>query len=259
MIPCSDDTTSAATIRKFRHYFRDMGVPVRLRTDGGPQFTSRDFAAFLDRWGVRHVVSSPHYPQSNGHAEAAVKSVKHLILKVAPSGNIDCENFDRGLLELRNTPNYTGRSPAQVLYGHPQSFLEKWQTQTELCDRRAAKRAQDVERNYNAHAHPLPKLKINDQVRIQDPISLRWDKVGTIIGIGKSRDYHVRLASGRIWWRNRRFLHPVHFPTDSPPGLNEQAAHPEDPAPRRSERIKQKQSAQDLAMSVKGEGRCGLA
>ncbi|KAG0725569.1 hypothetical protein GWK47_038385 [Chionoecetes opilio] len=133
VVPCGSDTMSAATIRQFRYYFRDVGVPVRLRTDRGPQLTSRDFAAFLDRWGVRHMVSSPHYPQSNGHAEAA-------------------------------------------------SFLMEWQTKTEICGRRAANRAQDVVTCYNAHARPLPRLKINEQVRIQDPTSLRWDKVGTIMG-----------------------------------------------------------------------------
>lgn len=79
---------------------------LRLQTDGGPRFTSRELCDFMDRWGVRHVISSPHYPQSNGHAEAAVKSVKHLIMKVAPSGNTDCEEFYRGLLELHNTPNF---------------------------------------------------------------------------------------------------------------------------------------------------------
>ena len=117
--PCGRDTTAAATIRQFRYYFRDVGVPVRLRNDGRSQFTSREFASFLDRWRVWHVISSPHYPQSNGHAEAAVKAVKHLIMKVAPSGNIDCEEFHRALYEHRNTPTHTERSPAQVLYGHP--------------------------------------------------------------------------------------------------------------------------------------------
>ncbi len=38
---------------------------------------------------------TPHYLQSNGHGNATVKSVKKLIQKVAPSGNIDCEEFDR--------------------------------------------------------------------------------------------------------------------------------------------------------------------
>ncbi|XP_037779426.1 uncharacterized protein LOC119575967 [Penaeus monodon] len=67
VVPCSSDTTSAATIRYFRHLFRDLCIPVRLRTDCGPQFTSREFAIFLERWGVRHYKSTPHYPESKKH------------------------------------------------------------------------------------------------------------------------------------------------------------------------------------------------
>lgn len=62
----------------------------------------------MGRWGVHHVITSPHYPQSNGHAEAVVKTVKHLILKVAPTGNIDSEEFNQSLLEFLNTPTFTG-------------------------------------------------------------------------------------------------------------------------------------------------------
>nr|XP_027212148.1 uncharacterized protein K02A2.6-like [Penaeus vannamei] len=172
--PCGQDTTATKVMRMFCRYFREVGVPVRLRTDGGPPFTSEEFRRFTERWGVHHLVTSPHYPQSNGHAEAAVKSVKYLILKTAPDGNIDCEAFDRGLLELRNTPTPAGRSPAQIL------------------------------------------LSVGQRVRIQDHKSLRWDKVGVVMGCGRSRQYEVRLPSGRVWWRNRRHLRPVPVPSVNP-------------------------------------------
>ena len=223
---CGSDTTTTATIAFFRKFFRDLGVPVRLRSDGGPQFASREFADFLHRWGVRHEMSSPHYPQSNGHAEAAVKAVKYLIMKVAPTGTLN-EDFDRGLLELRNTPRQDGRSPAQVLYGRPlrslipahsASFASKWQAKTEVCERRAAARSKDVRLRYDSHAKPLPPLRLGDQVRIQDPTTKRWDKVATVMGVGKSRDYLVRTMSGRVLWRNRRFLLKIPAPTDIPKG-----------------------------------------
>ena len=52
VVKCGNDTTTSATIRHFCHIFRDLGVPVRLRTDGGPQFTSQAFEEFSQRWGV---------------------------------------------------------------------------------------------------------------------------------------------------------------------------------------------------------------
>ncbi|XP_066967170.1 uncharacterized protein [Macrobrachium rosenbergii] len=69
-----------------------------LSADGRPQLTSCEFRDFMERWGVHHLVTSPHYTQSSGHAEVIVKAVKHLILKTAPSCNNDCEDFDCGLL-----------------------------------------------------------------------------------------------------------------------------------------------------------------
>ena len=176
---------------------------MRLRTDGGPQFASKEFRDFLHRWGVRHEMSSPHYPQSNGHAESAVKAVKHLVMKVAPSGKLG-EEFDRGLLELRNTPRRDGRSPAQVLYGRPlrslvpahsTSFASKWQERVEDCERRAAARAEGVKQQYDSHAKLLPPLRLGAHVRIQDPVNKRWDTVAIVMGRGRSRDYQVRSTS----------------------------------------------------------------
>ncbi|XP_064080641.1 uncharacterized protein LOC135197509 [Macrobrachium nipponense] len=242
------NTTAEATTRHFSHIFRDLGVPVRLMTDGGPQFTSSEFKNFLGRWGVQHVMSTPHYPQSNGHAEASCKEGQNnFILKVAPSGNIDTEDFDRGLLEIRNTPNYAGRSPAQILYGqalrscvpaHASSFKQEWQAKAEEYDRRVASCSQAAKIRYDSHAPPPPfwhHLKLDDNVRIQDSISKRWDKTGVIMGIGKSRDYYVKLPSGRILWRNRRFLRPVHLPNSQLRDEMQQYPKKKDVAPATSQ------------------------
>ncbi|XP_045105474.1 uncharacterized protein LOC123500985 [Portunus trituberculatus] len=178
-----------------------------------------------------------------------------------------------GLLELRNSPNYTGRSPSQHLYGHPlrscvpahpESFSADWQTKTEECDRRAAARAEQVQAHYDQHARPLPKLCIGATVRIQDPVSLRWDKVGVVMGCSRNREYDVRLPSGRVWRRNRRLLRPLPPHGDDPPHhipvvpcsdeKSSSALLAVPVAPRRSQRLMGKSSARDSATSVRGEG-----
>ncbi|XP_042857772.1 uncharacterized protein K02A2.6-like [Penaeus japonicus] len=166
IIQCGTDTTARTTIRFFRHLFRDLGVPERVRTDGGPQFTSQEFAAFLERWGVCHIMSTPHYPQSNGHAEAAVKKVKYFTLKTVPTGNIDHEAFERGLLELCYTLNFAGCS-AQIFFGHSlhscvpahaKSFTKEWQSRAESCECCADECAKDVETRYNKPSKQDPEL-----------------------------------------------------------------------------------------------------
>ncbi|XP_045124791.1 uncharacterized protein LOC123512439 [Portunus trituberculatus] len=151
-------------------------------------------------------------------------------MKAVPSGSIDCEAFDHGLLELRNTPNHTGRSPAQLLYGHPlrtcvpahpAAYKMEWQPDKEDCDLRATQREQDVASRYNQHARSLPALAVNEQVRLQNPRTKRWDQVGTVMAYHEPRQYDVRVPCGRVLRRNRRFLRPdiaLGTPQDTPLG-----------------------------------------
>ena len=188
-----------------------------LRADGGPQFTARRTREFLKRWGVSLVLSSPHYPQSNGHAEAGVKSVKRLIMKTTQHGDLDGDDFARGLLELRNTPGEHGRSPAQILFGHPlqssvpahrRAFAAEWQTAAEKCERSRARTAENVRDRYDSTAKPLCGIRVGVNVDVQDTRTGQWDRTGVIIGIGDHRDYLVKMPSGRVLWRNRHFLRP---------------------------------------------------
>ena len=238
------DPSSRQVIRSIRKIFSDTGVPIKLRSDGGSQFTSHDFKALLKRWGVNHVMSTPHYPQSNGLAEAAVKAMKHLLAKTSPSADIDHDDFQRGLLEWRNTPRADGRSPAQMLFGqsmrtcvpaHHKSFSPIWHELAEECDRKAADIRKYSEKYYNAHANPLKPMKIGTKVRIQNTTNKLWTHVGVIVGVGRNRDYLVKLESGRIWWRNRRFLRVDHSSSEFQ--LKSVDKKPEQSTPRRSKRV----------------------
>ena len=89
-------------------------IPDTMVTDNGPQFTSAEFAVFAKTWMFEHVTSSPRYPQSNGKAENAVKTVKRLFTKCKESGQSEY----LALLDWRNTPSEGfGSSPAQRLMG----------------------------------------------------------------------------------------------------------------------------------------------
>ena len=214
---CPRTASADHLTRQLRMLFAQTGVPSVLRSDGGPQFASSTLRRFLQRWDVRHEMSSPHYPRSNGHAEACVKTVKKLVLAALVSGRLDDDQLDRGLLELRNTPRADGRSPAQVLFGHPLrsgvpshhgAFGPEWQKAAAVCDEKAAETQEKAVRYHDASACQLSQLKIGSRVDLQDPTTGRWDRVGMIVGIGQRRTYLVRTASGRVLWRNRRYLRP---------------------------------------------------
>lgn len=68
---------------------------------------------------MEHCVTFLYNPQANGHAEAAMKVIQKLINTTTKDGRLDDDDFAHGLLELRNNPRADGRSPSQVLFGHP--------------------------------------------------------------------------------------------------------------------------------------------
>lgn len=78
-------TTSGVT-RVMHIMFSRCDVPDCVITDNGLQFASSEFATFAQHWGFEHVTSSPIYPQSNGKAKNAVKTVKMLFSKCQDSG-----------------------------------------------------------------------------------------------------------------------------------------------------------------------------
>ena len=156
--------------------------------------------------------------------------------------------FRQALLEWRNTPDASGRSPAQKLYGQPlqsfvfahsSSFAPEWQLQADIADSRAQSLSAGAEHSFNKSSWSLKKLQIGPPVDVQDVRTKRWSQRGVIVAIGKHRDYFVKLPSGRVYWRNRRFLRqfvpPVAVATTSPASPASQAPT----QPQRSTRARQ--------------------
>ena len=224
-----------------RSIFCRVGVPDTIWTDGGPQFTSSSFRLFNEKWGIIHHKSSPHYPQANGRAEAAVKSAKKLLRRCWDdlTGQLDDEKWTRGVLQHRNTPGPSGRSPAQVVFGRPmrdtipahrRNFAPEWQRAAEDAEAQAASYQEKVEVAYNQTARDLPELSVGNQVAVQDHRTGRWDRYGVIADVGPYRRYYVRLAGGRVLVRNRRHIRRRygHATPDPSPAAEDRRGAPSD-------------------------------
>ena len=73
-------TTSQHTIDALRSLFSHYGLPEQLASDNGPQFTSAEFAQFLKDHGIKHILSAPYHPSSNGLAERFVRTFKRAMI-----------------------------------------------------------------------------------------------------------------------------------------------------------------------------------
>ena len=74
---------------------------------------------FFRKWWVSTRVSSAHYPQSNGRAEAAVKTTKRVLRgNIGANGSLDNDKASLALLQYLNTPLWDiDKSPAQLATG----------------------------------------------------------------------------------------------------------------------------------------------
>lgn len=58
------------------------GARPRIITDNGPQFVAREFHEYIRISGMRHIRTSPYYPQSNGKIERWHSSLKRECIRV---------------------------------------------------------------------------------------------------------------------------------------------------------------------------------
>ena len=103
-------TASETTIAKLR---TTHGIPEQLVSDNATGFTSTDFKdEFMRQNGIKHILTSPYHPSSNGLAERAVQTFKSAVTKLEGPMEVRLSKF---LFKYRVTPHtITGVSPAQL-------------------------------------------------------------------------------------------------------------------------------------------------
>ena len=168
----------------------------------------------VNKWGIVHTMSSPGHHQSNGKAEAAVKTVKHMMYKCLQDGTDVYET----LLELRNTlqqDTITGLSPAQLMFGQltrtrlpavtNQPVNKK---QSAVAQKRHTRRQQTVRQSNNRRARDLVPLQTRQPVYYQHLEGQRWRK-GTVQSQKNERSYIIEDDTGGVYQRNRVHIRPT--------------------------------------------------
>lgn len=94
--------TSAEVIVHMKSAFTRHRIPEQVISDNGPQYASEEFSEFAREYQFIHITSSPLYPQRNGEAERAVKTIKGFLKEGDPY---------LALLMYRTTPLRIGYTP----------------------------------------------------------------------------------------------------------------------------------------------------
>ena len=75
--------TTSGVCKSLKSMFSRYGIPDKLVSDNGPQFSSAEFTKFAKDWGLQHLTSSPRYP----HA-------------VKRKGRKQCQNNEEAILKM---------------------------------------------------------------------------------------------------------------------------------------------------------------
>ena len=176
--------TSRSFVGHLRTWFNLLGWPQSIGSDGGPQFRGY-FVQFCTGNGIKHELSAPYNPRSNGLAELGVKIVKSILIKCLVEG----KDVQHALYEWRNAPRAHGFSPTQLMFGRSQnmllfqpsgalepiSFTEAAEAKDKHFDSQKAA--------YNRDKIELKMLAPDEKVRVQCEKTGFWDKISTVLEV----------------------------------------------------------------------------
>ena len=99
-----------------------FGVPARVTSDRGTQFTSSTWSSLCEKLGVEHILTTAYHPQANGMVERSHRQLKNALrARLAASDWPD--HLPWVLLGLRSAPKEeSGISSAELVLGQPLSL-----------------------------------------------------------------------------------------------------------------------------------------
>ena len=115
--------TAQSAVKFFRSIVCRFGIPNRIITDNGTQFTSRTFMQYVQDLGAKVCFASVAHPRSNGQAERANAEVLRGLKtrtfdRLHKCGRNWIEELPVVLWSIRTTPNRaTGQTPFALVYG----------------------------------------------------------------------------------------------------------------------------------------------
>nr|CAE03705.3 OSJNBb0034G17.13 [Oryza sativa Japonica Group] len=211
-----------------------FGVPNRIITDNGTQFTSELFGDYCEDMGIKLCFASPAHPRSNGQVERAnaeiLKGLKTKTFNILKKhGDSWIEELPAVLWANRTTPSRaTGETPFFLVYGaeavlpfeltlrSPRATMYCEADQDQLCRddldyleerrRRAALRAaryqQSLRRYHQRHVRAR-SLCVDDLVlrRVQtraglSKLSPMWEGPYRVIGVPRPGSVRLATADG---------------------------------------------------------------
>ena len=201
-------------IRTLKQIHAEHGIPLKIISNNGPQFSAAIFKQFVEQWSFHHITSYPHYSKSNGFIKRHVQTVKEALTKAQQTK----ADPDLALLCLRTMPFSSSLpSPTEILTGRkavstiptkPTSPQPEDNICQELQQRQLTQKLQ-----YERTARDLSPLIPGQQIRHQDHTG-KWRQGEILQQCEEPRSYIICTPQGQELRRN--WVQLWDTPQDSP-------------------------------------------
>ena len=182
-----------------KQVFSEFGCPDTLISDNGHCYAVDTITSVMNAYHVNHITSSPHYPQSNGHAGKYAQIVKNLFYKAKEEE----KDLFKCLMMYHNTPlNASLQSPMQI--------LQNRSARSDLPMSNAARQhlglqPEKLRTVYKNELLPSHDLRKGQDVMFQDVIS-KWWYPATITSLCvQPRSYNITTRDGLTYRKKHKY------------------------------------------------------
>ena len=227
------ERSAAAAIEILEDIIWTYGKPVEIITDNGEEFRSKEFQAFLKRYGIHHNRTSPGHPQTNGKVERLNHELVQRIQRISAEKGNDRRDWDLYLRQalfafhahknqrLGSTPFYLQFGvepvlPSTAVANNPVTHVEL----AEAAEYRRghvqdlSKHRTDAAKKYHAALEQLAKSRdddlysaspiLNGDLVMRTPLNRksklhpRWDGPFVVLDSTDKDVYQLATANGHI-------------------------------------------------------------
>jgi hypothetical protein len=190
------------------------GCPKIILTDRGTHFRNQLVEGLCEKFSIKHKLSSPYHPQTNGLVERFNRTLCEMLAKVIEEENQWDEYIDPALFAYRTTKhNTTKRTPYFMLYGKEAKLpIDEMEKRNENYKESILKRTYeliDLTEERNLTVNRIKKVQGKQKERFDRNIKEKKFKIGEKVLLKDSAK--EKQWSGKLLpkWKGPFYIHDV--------------------------------------------------
>ena len=181
-------TPASTIISRMDRIFSTHGIPLIVKSDNGPPFTSDEIKRDMEENGIQHHRITLVWSQANSEAENLMKPLTKAVHSAHIEGKTWKKHLHKFLLNYRTAPHCTtGFAPAQLLFNrNVQNKLPQLASNSQETNHEVQRKDEKTKTKMKVHAETRSKVKPS-KFEIGNLVLLcqrKWNKFTTHFNFG---------------------------------------------------------------------------